>query len=81
MNILTNLKAEEPVSQIEVVKITILYDNYIFKEGTKAEWGFSCLIEGTEKTILFDTGGDDKVLMGNMKLLNIDPQKVDLVVI
>jgi len=38
------------------IKVTILYDNYIHTEGTKADWGFSCLIEGTEKTILFDTG-------------------------
>lgn len=24
-------------------KITILYDNYVYKEGTKPNWGFSCL--------------------------------------
>ena len=81
MNFSENLKAQEPVSKLERVKITILYDNYIFKEGTKAEWGFSCLIEGTEKTILFDTGGDEKILMENMERLNIDPQEVDLIVI
>lgn len=81
MNFSANLKAKKPVSQVEQVKITILYDNYVFKEGTKAEWGFSCLIEGTEKTILFDTGGEEKILMGNMKRLNIDPKEVDLIVI
>ena len=42
------------------ITISILYDNYVFTQGLKAEWGFSCLIEGTEKVILFDTGRDRK---------------------
>lgn len=81
MNFSASLKAQKPGLKLEQVKITILYDNYVFKEGTKAEWGFSCLIEGTEKIILFDTGGDEKILMGNMEKLNIDPREVDLIVI
>ena len=63
------------------IKVTILYDNYIHTEGTKSDWGYSCLIEGTEKTILFDTGTKGDILMYNMRQLNIDPKKVDLVVI
>ena len=38
------------------IEITILYDNYPFSAGLKTDWGFSCIIKGTEKTILFDTG-------------------------
>ena len=63
------------------IKMTVLYDNYIAAEGTKAEWGFSCLIEGTEKTILFDTGGDAEVLMHNIDFLNVDLKAVDQIVI
>ena len=39
--------------------VTILYDNNRFDSQLKTAWGFSCLIRGLEKTILFDTGGDD----------------------
>lgn len=65
----------------DMAKITILYDNYIFTEGTKADWGFSCLIEGTEKTILFDTGTNPDILWHNIKQLNIDVDKIDLIAI
>lgn len=63
------------------IKVTILYDNYIHTDGTKSDWGFSCLIEGTEKTILFDAGTKGDILIHNMHQLNVDPKKVDLVVI
>jgi 7,8-dihydropterin-6-yl-methyl-4-(beta-D-ribofuranosyl)aminobenzene 5'-phosphate synthase len=64
-----------------VIKMTVLYDNYVFSEGTKADWGFSCLIEGMEKTILFDTGAKPGILMHNVKQLKVDLKKVELVVI
>jgi len=63
------------------LRFTILYDNYVHKEGTKADWGFSCLIEGTEKTILFDAGTKPEVLMNNIEVLGIDLKKVDQIVI
>ncbi|HYA48269.1 MAG TPA: MBL fold metallo-hydrolase [Burkholderiales bacterium] len=63
------------------LKFTILYDNYVFKEGTKADWGFSCLVEGGEKTILFDTGKKPEILSHNVKALGVDLAKVDLVVL
>jgi len=66
---------------INSVKMTVLYDNYVHTEGTIAKWGFSCLIEGTEKTILFDTGGESEVLWHNINHLNIDLKKADEVVI
>jgi len=37
------------------------------------------LIEGTEKVILFDTGGEGDILINNMKGMNIDPMAVDMV--
>jgi 7,8-dihydropterin-6-yl-methyl-4-(beta-D-ribofuranosyl)aminobenzene 5'-phosphate synthase len=63
------------------IRFTVLYDNYLYKEGTKADWGFSCLIEGTEKTILFDTGTRPQILMRNVDVLSVDLKKVELVVI
>jgi len=65
----------------DTVRITILYDNYVFAKGTNADWGFSCLIENTEKTILFDTGSDPDILMRNVRALNKDLSQIDVVVI
>jgi len=66
---------------IEDLKITVVYDNRLWKEGLEPAWGFACLIEGSDKKILFDTGGDGKVLMSNVKKLEIDPKQVDIVVL
>ena len=66
---------------VSKMKITILYDNYIFTEGTQADWGFACLIEDSQKTILFDTGAKGDILMHNVKTLNADLSKIDLIVI
>jgi 7,8-dihydropterin-6-yl-methyl-4-(beta-D-ribofuranosyl)aminobenzene 5'-phosphate synthase len=66
---------------IDGVTITILYDNNEYDERLETAWGFSCLVKGLEKTILFDTGGDSALLLRNMRTLEIDPQDVDVVVI
>ncbi len=63
------------------LRFTVLYDNYLHQEGTKPDWGFSCLIEGAEKTILFDTGTDPQILKHNIDALKVDLRKVDLVVL
>ena len=63
------------------ITITILYDNYIFSEGLKTDWGYSCIIEGTEKTILFDTGTKSDILFHNINKLNVNPKDVELVAI
>jgi 7,8-dihydropterin-6-yl-methyl-4-(beta-D-ribofuranosyl)aminobenzene 5'-phosphate synthase len=63
------------------ITITILYDNYIFSKGLQADWGFSCIIKGTEKTILFDTGTMGGILFHNINKLNVNPKDVELVAI
>jgi 7,8-dihydropterin-6-yl-methyl-4-(beta-D-ribofuranosyl)aminobenzene 5'-phosphate synthase len=63
------------------IKITILYDNYVFTEGTKSGWGFSCIIRGTERTILFDTGNNSSKWSHNIKKLKVNPKDAELVVI
>lgn len=61
--------------------ITILYDNNKYDERLETAWGFSCLVEGLEKTILFDTGGKSSILLRNMRKLEIDPSKVEVIII
>lgn len=61
------------------VNITVIYDNNTFKEGLRTAWGFSCVITGLEKTILFDTGGDGSLLLENISKLGIDPNSIELV--
>ncbi|MBN2482150.1 MAG: MBL fold metallo-hydrolase [Bacteroidales bacterium] len=41
------------------------------------DWGFSCLVEAHNRTILFDTGSNGAILLENMKKLNIAPSSVD----
>ncbi len=59
------------------MKITIVYDNEVWKEGLAADWGFACLVEAHGKRILFDTGAKGSILLNNMKLLGIDPVVVE----
>ncbi|MBN2396995.1 MAG: MBL fold metallo-hydrolase [Deltaproteobacteria bacterium] len=71
----------EPAAGGGDITLTVVYDNYVFAEGTRSDWGFSCLIEGTDQTILFDTGTRGDILLGNMEVLGIDPAVVDIVVL
>jgi 7,8-dihydropterin-6-yl-methyl-4-(beta-D-ribofuranosyl)aminobenzene 5'-phosphate synthase len=63
------------------VIFTIVYDNYPGPDELKADWGFSCVIQGLEKTILFDTGTDGEILLTNMRQLNLDHAAIDVVVL
>jgi 7,8-dihydropterin-6-yl-methyl-4-(beta-D-ribofuranosyl)aminobenzene 5'-phosphate synthase len=66
---------------LQDISLTILYDNNPYHELLDTGWGFSCLIRGTEKTILFDTGGSGPLLLNNMRKLGISPLETDLVVL
>lgn len=72
---------EAPAYEGNKITITILYDNYVFNEDLKTDWGFSCLVEGTEKTILFDTGTKSEILFHNINKLNINPKDIELIAI
>ena len=61
------------------ISITLTYDNNAYEQGLETAWGFSAFITGTEKTILFDTGG--RSLLDNMQKLAIEPDNVDMVVL
>jgi len=66
---------------ISKLEMRILFDNNPYEKGLEVSWGFSCLIKGAEKTILFDTGGDGSILMANIEKMGIDPSEIDLVVL
>ncbi len=61
------------------VKITIVYDNNSTDKDLTADWGFACVVEVGQRTILFDTGDNGKILLENMQKLNINPHKIDVV--
>ena len=61
--------------------VTIVYDNTTNKPDLIADWGWSCFIETNDRNILFDTGGNGKILLENLINLNIDPKSVNDIVI
>jgi 7,8-dihydropterin-6-yl-methyl-4-(beta-D-ribofuranosyl)aminobenzene 5'-phosphate synthase len=64
------------------MKITLVYDNEVYSEGLRSDWGFSCLVEiENSPKVLFDTGADGSILLSNMEKLNIDPASIGVVLI
>jgi len=72
---------ENPLPATPPTTITIIYDNNAFDPRLATAWGFSALIEYHDYTLLFDTGGDGRLLMDNMRILGIDPMQIDSVVL
>ena len=66
----------------KLLKITIIYDNTIFKKDLQSDWGFSCLVEiKNSPKILFDTGANGRILLSNMEKLKINPLSIEEVFI
>jgi len=63
------------------IQLTVVYDNNFHDQRLETDWGFSCFIQGLEKSILFDTGADGRILLSNMKKLEISPEEIDVVVL
>jgi 7,8-dihydropterin-6-yl-methyl-4-(beta-D-ribofuranosyl)aminobenzene 5'-phosphate synthase len=61
--------------------ITVVFDNNRYDSRLDTSWGFSCVVELDETSILFDTGGDGGILLCNMSVLGLDPLEIDTVVI
>lgn len=68
-------------TQRKDLAVRIVYDNYPFDKRLETAWGFACVVTGLEKTILFDTGGDGRILLANMKACGIEPTAIDAVVL
>jgi len=65
------------------MKLTIVYDNEVYKKGLglQSDWGFSCLITTDDDMILLDTGANGHILLNNMKKLGIVPDEIRAIVI
>jgi 7,8-dihydropterin-6-yl-methyl-4-(beta-D-ribofuranosyl)aminobenzene 5'-phosphate synthase len=75
-------QAQNPAGpMLNELAITVIHDNYPGVAALKMAWGFSALVTGPEKTILFDTGSDGTLLLDNMTRLRIDPGRIDTVVL
>ncbi len=74
--------AEESLyEQGKHIMVTILYDNYVHSKGMRSDWGFSCVVMGMEKNILFDTGTRGDLLLSNMEKLKVEPKDIDVIVL
>jgi 7,8-dihydropterin-6-yl-methyl-4-(beta-D-ribofuranosyl)aminobenzene 5'-phosphate synthase len=63
------------------LRLYVVFNNVPYQQGLETSWGFACLIEGLEKTVLFDTGGNGEILLANMKRLGLDVNKIDAIVL
>ncbi len=63
------------------MKITVVYDNNPYDSRLTTAWGFSALVEFMGHTILFDTGGDSPTLLNNMRLMQVDLNTIEMVVL
>lgn len=64
-----------------MIKITNIYDNISCHEKFTPDWGFGCVIEHSNTKIIFDTGAKPEVLENNLKLAQIDPASIDIIII
>ena len=70
-----------PTEDVQTVTFTIVYDNNRYDERLQTAWGFACLVESGKTTVLFDTGGDGPMFLGNMVKLDVAPQAIDAIVL
>ena len=71
---------DRPKSQQQgVLQLHVIFNNVPHRSDLRTAWGFACLIEGLDRTLLFDTGGNGDILLANMRRLGLDPRDVDAV--
>ena len=63
------------------VTVRVIYDNYVHTPGMTADWGFSIVIGGLEKTVLFDTGTRPEIFKSNFSKMGIEASGIDAVVL
>lgn len=67
--------------------ITVVYNNNPCGRESASGWGFSAILTGAKKNILFDTGPDSSLLSAgrlaadSMETLEIDPKSIDVIVL
>ena len=73
----SRLMRDTKKSKIDDIRLTIIYDNVPYQVGLRTDWGFSCLVEGLDKTVLFDAGRYDDIFLSNLFRLNVDLNRID----
>jgi 7,8-dihydropterin-6-yl-methyl-4-(beta-D-ribofuranosyl)aminobenzene 5'-phosphate synthase len=73
--------AGAPSGEAARLRLTVVFDNVARRGGLTPGWGFSCLVEAAGTTLLFDTGGDGRVLLANLQRLGHRVDEVDAVVL
>lgn len=66
---------------LKYMLLCIVFNNVYESSELTPSFGFGAWIVADSTTILFDTGGDGKILMDNICALELDPKEVDIVVI
>jgi 7,8-dihydropterin-6-yl-methyl-4-(beta-D-ribofuranosyl)aminobenzene 5'-phosphate synthase len=66
-------------SRGDALRLTVVFNNVSDLPGLTPGWGFSCVVEGLERTLLFDTGSDGGVLLDNLRRMKIHPQAIEAV--
>jgi 7,8-dihydropterin-6-yl-methyl-4-(beta-D-ribofuranosyl)aminobenzene 5'-phosphate synthase len=61
----------------EPVTLTVVYDNHDYDPRLRSDWGFACVVELGQTTMLFDTGGNGNILLANMSALELDHLDID----
>ncbi|OPX17979.1 hypothetical protein BXT86_03620 [candidate division WOR-3 bacterium 4484_100] len=64
----------------EVILISV-YDNYKVNPELETAWGFGCVVKISKELLLFDTGGNSKILLSNMKKMHIHPKSINKLII
>lgn len=82
----TQINREEPELYDIILEecnpsFTIIYDNIEYDTECTNAWGFGCIIELEDTTILFDTGGEPAVLENNIDVLDVDINQVEHLVV
>jgi len=74
---------EEGTEKVEPgsIRLQVVFNNVSYKKGLETSWGFTCLVEGPDTTLLFDTGNNGDILISNLQQLRRDPKAVRAVVL
>jgi len=63
------------------VTVRVVYDNYVHTPGMTPDWGYSIMIGGLGKTVLFDTGTRPEIFESNFRKMNLDATETDAVLL
>ncbi|MBN2085535.1 MAG: MBL fold metallo-hydrolase [Anaerolineales bacterium] len=79
----TSAPSEIPMTPLpqNPLKITILYNNIASDPRLQTDWGFAALVDWQSEILLFDTGGNGAILLGNMQTMEVDPLRIHDVVL